>query len=66
MPGGTRGKIKEHLEGVHKNTEAIKEHCNKCLALIGDKNPKVQQAFLVLTQFTEQLDDLAKNVYSRI
>ncbi|KKN26673.1 hypothetical protein LCGC14_0872400 [marine sediment metagenome] len=66
MPSNTRGKIKEHLEGCHRNTEAIKEHCAKILALVGDKNPKVTAAIEALSNINTVLDESAQNIYSLI
>lgn len=34
MAGNTRGKLKEHLEGIHRNLDWAVQHCNKSLALI--------------------------------
>jgi len=66
MPSNTRGKIKEHLEGCHRNTEAIKEHCTKILVLVGDKNPKVNGAIVALAQVNDLLDESAQSIYSLI
>lgn len=34
MSGNTRGKLKEHFEGIHKNLDWCIHHCNTCLQLI--------------------------------
>lgn len=34
MAGNTRGKIKEHLEGVHRNLEWSIRHLGKCATLV--------------------------------
>ena len=34
MSGNTRGKLKEHFEGIHKNLDWCLHHCNTCLELI--------------------------------
>jgi hypothetical protein len=34
MAGNTRGKLKEHFEGVHKNLDWSLHHINSALALI--------------------------------
>lgn len=65
MPGGTRGKIKEHLEGVHRNCEAIKVHCAKSFVLIGDKNPEYSRAFEAIMALSKNLDEFAQDLYSR-
>jgi len=66
MPKHTRGKIREHLEGIHRNTEAIKIHCVKSLALIDDKSPDYEKAFTALIALTNNLDEFTQEVYSRL
>jgi len=66
MPPNTRGKIKEHLEGVHRNTEGIKSHCNKITELVGDKNMKVTMAVTKLQEVNNILDEFAMNLYGSI
>jgi len=34
MSGNTRGKLKEHFEGMHRNLDWCIVHCDKCLTLI--------------------------------
>ena len=34
MSGNTRGKLKEHFEGIHKNLDWCVHHTNTCLELI--------------------------------
>jgi len=34
MSGNTRGKLKEHFEGIHKNLDWCVHHTNTCLDLI--------------------------------
>jgi len=34
MSGNTRGKLKEHFEGIHKNLDWSIHHCTTCLELI--------------------------------
>jgi len=66
MPTHTRGKIKEHLEGIHRNCESTKLHCAKSLTLIADQNPKISEAFGALIALTNNLDELAQNVYKEM
>jgi len=65
MPKHTRGKIKEHLEGIHRNTEAIKIHCAKALFLIEDKNPGYTVAFQAVIALTDNLDELVRSIHVR-
>jgi len=66
MPSNTRGKIKEHLEGCHRNTEAIKAHNNQILGLVADKNPKVTKAVTNLLEVNQILDDFLMKLYGQI
>ncbi len=66
MPSNTRGKIKEHLEGIHRNTEAIKAHNNQIITLVGDKNPKVTLAVENLQEVNKMLDEFAMKLYGQI
>lgn len=34
MAGNTRGKLKEHLEGIHRNLDWCTHHIGKCATLI--------------------------------
>jgi hypothetical protein len=66
MPSNTRGKIKEHLEGVHRNTEAIKSHLSTILALVADKNIGLTKGINALSELNEFVDYSAKKLYSVI
>lgn len=66
MAGNTRGKLKEHLEGIHRNSEWVVEHCEQCIILIAGDNPKVTEAFRSIAQAQLQLDELVLGVYSTI
>jgi len=37
MAGNTRGKLKEHFEGIHRNFDWCLHHCQTSLALIGEQ-----------------------------
>lgn len=66
MSSNRRGKIKEHLEGIHRNTEAIKTHCIKCLELVGDDNPKVSEVVVKLAEVSDVLDEFARSTWTMI
>ncbi|GAI77765.1 unnamed protein product, partial [marine sediment metagenome] len=34
MAGNTRGKLKEHFEGIHRNFDWVLYHCQESLKLI--------------------------------
>lgn len=66
MAGNTRGKLKEHFEGIHRNFDWITFHCQKSLDLIKDKNPKLSKCVKELAKSVDVLDKLAQDVYSRL
>jgi len=66
MAGSNRGRLKEHLEGVHKNCEWIKTHVADSLLIIGEVNPKLQEGFRGLGELAKSLDEFAQDMYSHI
>ena len=66
MAGNTRGRLKEHFEGIHKNFSWIIKHCQDCLILIMDKNPKLSTAIKALAKGIEVLDKTAQGIYSKL
>ena len=64
MPSNTRGKIKEHSQGIHKNVEAIRQHCTAARILIADKNPVVSGNFTKLSELAEVLDEFNLLLYA--
>jgi len=63
MPKHTRGKVLEHLEGVHRNCEAINAHGEKSLLLLHDQNPEWAKAFNLLMQLNHEVDKAAQDLY---
>ena len=66
MARNTRGKLKEELEGIHRNCEWIKQHCEKSLSLLPDGYETLTESFEGLIQITEQLDNFAQSVYAKV
>ena len=66
MAGNRRGKLKEHLEGVHRNFDWIIDHISKCLNLIGDDSQDLSKALGELAKVVIQMDDLAKDLYKML
>lgn len=66
MAGNARGKLKEHLEGIHRDFDWVLEHVEKSLAIIGDQNPPLAEAFAALGTQTKVLDELAQGLYGSI
>ncbi len=66
MAGNTRGRLKEHFEGIHKNFDWIIYHCQQCLGLIAAKNPTLSKAIKALAKGVEILDKAAQGIYSKL
>lgn len=66
MAGNTRGRLKEHFEGVHRNFEWAKKHLAESLALIDDKNPSLSKGVTSLAEGIDSLDELAMQVYAKL
>jgi len=66
MAGNTRGKIKEHLEGVHRNCDWQTFHLQKVLELIEDKNPEISKSIETLAKSVAALDEFNQLIYSKI
>lgn len=66
MAGNRRGKLKEKFEGIHRNFEWSKKHCDEALVLIQHHNPKLSGAITGLLEGMMTLDELAQKIYSRI
>jgi len=66
MAGNTRGKLKEHFEGVHRNFDWSLVHIQKSLALIKDEKHPLFVAMKALGDGIATLDKLAQNIYGKI
>ena len=66
MAGNTRGKLKEHFEGMHRNFDWIIYHCQESLKLIKDMNPKLTKAVKALAEGVKQQDELTQDLYSKL
>lgn len=66
MASNTRGKLKENFEGMHRNFDWIIYHCQKSLALIGDRKPELSEAVQSLAEGVMTLDKLAQGVYKKL
>lgn len=66
MAGNTRGKIKEHLEGVHRNCDWSKFHIERTLILIREHNPKLTEAVGLLAKSLQEVDKFNQNIYAQI
>lgn len=66
MPSNTRGKIKDKLVAIHKNCDWIKQHCEDCHVMIGEKHEGLTEAFNAIAKVATQLDLLAQGIYSKV
>lgn len=66
MAGNARGKLKEHLEGIHRDFDWVLDHVEKSLAIIGKDNPPLTEAFTALGTQVKMLDELAQGLYGSI
>jgi len=66
MAGNTRGKLKEHAEGIHKNFDWITYHCQKMLALIQDMNPNLTDGVKAIDEGCKIMDKGVQEIYSKL
>lgn len=66
MAYGSRGKLKENLEGIHRNCDWVTIHCQQSLELIKDVNPKLKKSFELLHKMAKQIDDFSSAIYKTI
>jgi len=66
MAGNTRGRLKERFEGVHRNFEWSKQHCEASLLLVKDHRPNLSEAIESLAVGIKTLDDLAMDIYAHL
>lgn len=66
MAGNTRGKLKEHFEGIHRNFDWILYHVNESLKLIAEKHPHLQSGVESIGKAVLALDELSKKIYGKL
>ncbi len=66
MAGNTRGKLKEHFEGCHRNFDWILFHVEASITLIDGRNPKLTESIKSLGEGVKQLDELAQGIYGSL
>jgi len=66
MSGNTRGKLKEQFEGIHRNLDWIKHHCDYALNLIAGRKPLLSESIKSLAEAVQQLDKLVQGIYSKL
>lgn len=65
MSGSSRGKIKEHIEGMHRNADWMRAHILEILELIGDTHPNISEGFVAIGENIDQLDELLQGIYAQ-
>lgn len=66
MAGNTRGKLKEHFEGIHRNLDWCIHHVNQSMELIKDENHPLYKGIQQLGNALQTLDELAQSIYAKI
>lgn len=66
MAGNTRGKIKEHFEGLHRNHDWIEHHCDTLITLIAGQKPNLTEAIQAYHAQIKVLDELVQGLYATI
>jgi len=66
MAGNTRGKLKEHFEGIHRNFDWINHHCETCVTLIDGRKPELTGAVEKLGEAIKELDKLVQGLYNTL
>lgn len=66
MAGNTRGKVKEHFEGIHRNFDWIQHHCEQLAALVAGKNKPIQDAAESLSETISTLDEMIQKIYGSV
>jgi hypothetical protein len=63
MSGNARGKLKEEMEGIHRNLDWVRIHSAKAQDLATDAHPEIVSMFEALKQEMETLDKILMRVY---
>lgn len=66
MSGNARGKIKEHLEGIHRSFDWSLHHCNSIITIVANDKHTLTVAMTALASQIQALDDLTNDIYSTI
>ena len=66
MAGNARGKLKEEMEGIHKNLDWVSVHSQKAKMILGDTHPEMHEMFDNMIKAVTTLDELAAEIYSHL
>jgi len=66
MSGNARGKLKEEMEGIHRNLDWVRVHAGKGKDLLGGTHPEISELFDALICEMDVLDDLTLRLYATV
>ena len=66
MAGGTRGKLKEQVEGLHSNFDWARVHATQAKALLNGTHPELSEMFDNVIAAMETMDAIASEIYSKL
>lgn len=66
MAGNTRGKVKECLEGIHRDFDWVEAHCDKIVRLVDGRKPELTTVIETLHAEIKVLDKLVQGLYGKI
>ena len=64
MAGNARGKIKEELEGMHRNLDWLNVHVQKIKGLLGDTHPEIHTMLDGLYAEFSTIDENLMHLYA--
>ena len=66
MAGNARGKLKEEMEGIHKNLDWVSVHAQKAKLILGEAHPELHTMFDNIIQAVSTMDEIAADIYSHL
>lgn len=66
MSGNARGKLKEEMEGIHRNLDWVRVHAAKGKILLDGTHPEIASMFDALTAEMDVLDTLTMHLYATL
>jgi len=66
MSGNARGKLKEEMEGIHRNIDWVRVHAAKGKLLLDGTHPEIDAMFDALIAEMDTLDTLTLRLYATL
>lgn len=66
MSGNARGKLKEEMEGIHRNLDWVRVHATKGKGLLDGTHPEIAALFDALIAEMDTLDELTLRLYATV